>query len=83
MTKYDGYSEGIRTWAMDAADQDADKAKELMDKLEAEVNSLLPRGGYISMETCEPVGADLAPEAWEELLAEVSNRIALEAQKQF
>ena len=71
------YSEGLLTWAMDAAGNREKKAGELLDQLEKEINRLLP-GAYIDMETCELVGADLAPEAWEELLQEAANRIALE-----
>ena len=72
------YSEGLLTWAMDAADNDEEIAGILLDRFEKEINRLLPGDGYIDMETCQPIGADLAPEAWEELLQETANRIALE-----
>lgn len=72
------YSEGLETWAMDAADNDEEKAGELLDQLEKDINRLLPGDGYIDMETCEPIGVVIAPEAWEELLQETANRIALE-----
>lgn len=75
-------SEGLEAWAMDAADNGEEKAGELLDYLEKEINRLLPDGGYIDMETCEPIGADLAPEAWEELLQETANRVALEKEKE-
>ena len=80
MIKGKAYSEGLETWAMEAADNDEEIAGELLDRFEKEVTRLLPDGGHIDMRTCKPIGADLAPEAWEELLQETANRIALKAE---
>lgn len=71
-------SEGIETWAMDAAENDSEKAAALISRFEKEINRKLPAGSYIDMKTCEPIGTEIDQDTWEQILLEAGNKVALE-----
>ena len=70
-------SEGNREWAMDVAENDTEKAAELLDRFERAVNAELPCGFSIDMTTGD---VEVDSYVWEQLLLRVGNEVALESE---